>query len=146
MPVIDGRYHMNPAMGQALAAARALLEGKSGDKDDPRSSELRSGDDSDDLPRGRAHSDERDSRGAIQRIEIECMDDSASPSNRAPGGYTAYVHRGDPSAVDETDTAPQPGELPRGVQSPEPTRHVFADSDALTDFLRRALGEIAEPA
>jgi hypothetical protein len=149
MPVINGRYHMNPAMGQALAAARALLEGKSGENDDSRSAEIRSGDDSDDLPRGRAHSDERDSRGAIQRIEIECGDDAA-PSKGASGGYTAYVHRSDPNAGTDVgidaDTAPRPGKLPYGVQAPAPTTHVFSDSDALTDFLRRALGELSQPA
>jgi hypothetical protein len=137
---------MNPAMGQALAAARALLEGKSSENDYSRSAEIRPGDDSDDLPRGRAHSDERDSRGAIQRIEIECADDRTAPSKGASGGYTAYVHRSDPNAGTDGDAAPQPGKLPRGVQTPAPTTHVFADSDALTDFLRRALGEISQPA
>src|SRR5271155_1872938 len=131
MPVINGRYHMNPAIGQALASARALLEEKRGENDDSRSAEIRSGDDNDDLPQGRAHSDERDSRGAIHRIEIECADDSASPSNRASGGYTAYVHRVQPSAGD--DAALRPGKLPRGVQAPEPSTHVFANSEGLTD-------------
>jgi hypothetical protein len=144
MPVINGRYHMNPAMGQAMAAARALLEGTNGESDDSRSAEIRSGDDNDDLPRGRAHSDERDSRGAIQRIEIECADNTGSPSKPASGGYTAHVHRVPPSNGDDTDL--QPGKLPNGVQAPAPTTHVFSDSDGLTDFLRRALGEISQPA
>jgi hypothetical protein len=141
MPVINGRYHMNPAMGQALASARALLEHKLGEDEDSPSPEGQSEDDRDDLPKGRAHSDERDSRGAIRRIEIEVADDSASPSNQsnqAAGGYTAYVHRSDVNAAG--DTPLQPGELPHGVQAPAPTTHVFGDSTTLADFVRRALG------
>jgi hypothetical protein len=141
MPVFNRRYHINPAMGQALASARALLEGKSGENNDSRSAEIRSGDDSDDLPQRRASSDERDSRGAIHRIEIECADDRTPPSGRGSTGYTAYVHRVQPSNGD--DAVQQPGKLPHGVQAPGPTTHVFADSDGLTDFLRRALGEVS---
>lgn len=106
MPVINGRYYMNPAMGAAIEEARALLErnlpDSHGDQPD--------GDpDADDRARAHRGNSSRKSAGqqnsaddhgprpnhagAIQRIEIEVAESGPKRPGPKTHGYVAHVHR-----------------------------------------------------
>jgi hypothetical protein len=103
MPVINGRYYMNPAMGAAIEEARSLLERKLPDPDDGSAD-----DDSDRAgrtPSRRSTSSARwesaagksggprDQRGGIQRIEIEVAEIGPKHPGPKTHGYVAHVHR-----------------------------------------------------
>lgn len=86
MPIINGKFYMNPAAGAALERARtAEIEGASEKHDGAER--------------------QRDSRGRfvppgpVHRVEIEAAD----------GGYVAHVHRQPPEAQ---QASPLPGGLP----------------------------------
>jgi hypothetical protein len=142
MPMIHGRYYINPAMGAALERARSLNEENfpEGDGEGPRATRRDTEYDSDRAPRGRlarGHSDEHDSGGSIHRIEIECaqLGHDGSGSHR---GYVAHLHRAPHLGADHVSA--RPGQLPTGVFPPRPTAHVFTDHNDLADFLREELG------
>jgi hypothetical protein len=156
MPVINGRYYMNPAMGAAIEEARSLLErnGRTAptqsfsDRDrDDRDEEYSEGKTDDNAP------------SAVHRVEIECAEIGSARNRRKQHGYVAHVHRvwttdplgiqnqGDSAGNGESsnDAVPQhwtgAGTLPKGVFAPPSTAHVFADPDELIEFLRNVLAE-----
>jgi len=158
MPFINGRYYVNPIMGEALEAAReaesalAALETdarqNSGGADGSAASEY--GDGFGDEPGGRGNDG---GEGPIHRVEIEAAELVPSHSGRAAHGYVARVHRssvgGAPSAK---SAAPDPsyargasngGSAGRGGanMSGQAETHVFADHRDLLSFLRDELAK-----
>lgn len=143
MPMIRGRYYINPAMGAALERARSLNDENfpNGDHEDSHDASRSAEDDSRRTARGRhgrGQSDERDSRGSIHRIEIECAQMGQNGPGRSQHGYVAHVHRTPHLGADHVSA--RPGELPTGVFPSRATAHVFADHNDLADFLREELG------
>lgn len=155
MPMIRGRYYMNPVMGEALEEARA----RAGEGNAPRGSEEEvAGKGEGSHP---ADGRERDAHGKflapgpIHHVEIEC----------AEGGYVARVHRhpaassahsevdgreGYPherSAWRHHDEAHDAGDAHYPIQSPvphaRPEVHVFANHNDLAEFMREELGKHA---
>jgi hypothetical protein len=130
MPFINGHYHVNPIMGQALEAAReaeaALLALQ-------QQASRNSGDASGDSA-GDAFGDSGDSsnaapptgQGPIHRVEIEVTQLTPQHSGRSARGFVARVHRslGGSSAASA---------------APAPETHVFADHRDLAGFLRDSL-------
>ena len=120
MPYINGRYHMNPTMGEALEAAReaeaALLAAQQQTARDSRDG---SGE-AEDAGQGTA------AAAPVHRIEIDAAEVVPHATGRATRGFVARVHR----------ATPAPNALgPAGG----PETHVFADHRDLVDFLRDAL-------
>jgi hypothetical protein len=157
MPFINGRYHMNPVMGEALEAAReaeaALLaleqhahqNGNGGEPDDGESDEFHAG----------ASSAGRQ-QGPIHRVEIEAAELVPAHSGRATRGYVARVHRQPASATAaQQDFAGSSATRaasnvaagasaggPRGGNAASPAEtHVFADHRDLVSFLRDELAK-----
>ena len=111
MPVINGRFYMNPAMGSALERAR-FAEGQGGS----------------DGNAGRGEDVARDGQGRfapagpVHHVQIEAGD----------GGFVARVHRS-PGEAD--------GGVPGQTgAAPQPTSHVFTNHHDLVEFLRNELG------
>jgi hypothetical protein len=129
MPFINGRYHMNPTMGDALEAARAaeaallaLQQRAAGNSQD----------DADDAQNSSAPSADADA--PIHRIEIDATEVVPNATGRAARGFVARVHRAcaAPSASsDASCTIPPP--------SAAPESHVFTDHRDLLSFLQTAL-------
>jgi len=120
MPFINGRYHMNPTMGQALEDARSAAEELLASGDAAHSSA------DDDFAPGRAASS--DDKGPIHHVEIEAAEVVPSTTGRAAHGFVARVHR----------VVPLPGEHATPLRKSVPLRpetHVFADHRDLLDFL-----------
>jgi hypothetical protein len=163
MPFINGRYHVNPVMGQALEAAReaeaalvALQQRARKNSSDARG-DAPSDDsaDSDDP----SSTDDPAGAGPIHHIEIEVTQLLPAHSGRATRGFVAHVHRTPPSSA-----VVVPGSSPRRTTSvfssgaargiplfarddsspmdrptPPPETHVFSDHGDLVNFLRDAL-------
>jgi len=154
MPIIRGRYYMNPAFGAAIESARSLAD----------ATQLGSG------PRDSFTADDNDANsaagqgtgatpGAIHRIEIDVAE--APAPGRGSRGYVAHIHRetidARPAGADNIRTAfgvpsatpgipaagihAAPGFVPRGVFSPAPESHVFSTAGDLVNFLRDTLAE-----
>jgi len=85
MPFINGRYHINPAMGHALEDARSAAEELLASDDPSHSSR------DDDFTADRA--DSSDDRGPIHHIEIEAAETVPAHSGRAAHGFIARIHR-----------------------------------------------------
>jgi hypothetical protein len=154
MPMIRGRYYMNPAMGAAIESARAL--GDATQVGDGPQDSFTAGDDGDSAGQGTGAAP----AGSIHRVEIEIA--QAPAGGRSSRGYVARVHRetiegapagahdirgalGVPSATPgiPASSAAQsaPGFVPRGVFASAPESHVFAHAGDLVNFLREALAE-----
>ena len=107
MPIINGKFYMNPAAGSALERARAADATNSAGSSTAAPSSAAS----------------RDSQGRfvppgpIHRVEIDATD----------GGFVANVHR-KPQGLPQSVGQP-------GGQPPPPTTHVFADHNDLAQFL-----------
>jgi hypothetical protein len=126
MPFIRGRYHINPAMGEAMEAAReaeAALQAlehiarqKNGDPDDASSDSA------------------TPSKGPVRRVEIEAAEMVPSHSGRAQRGYAMRLHRTPPAATegDDSDFDPQAGTAAARGQS---DTHIFSNHHDLLDFL-----------
>jgi len=112
MPMIQGRYYMNPAMGAAVERARAAEEAPASE------------DGADGEPQRDAHG-RFVAPGAVHHIEIEVAD----------GGYLARLHR-HPQSSHESAPVPSPRD---GGLPPRPSSHVFTDHNDLLEFLRDAL-------
>ena len=111
MPVINGRFYMNPAMGTALERAR-IADGQS----EPGSN----AGDAEDMPRdgqGRFSV-----AGPVHHVQIEAGD----------GGFVARVQRSPSAAAD--------GSSSQAAAPPQPTSHVFTNHNDLVEFLRNELG------
>jgi hypothetical protein len=137
MPFINGRYHVNPIMGQALEAAReaeaallALQQQASRDSGD--SSANVSGDDGDDQE-DPSSADAAADAGPIHHVEIEATELVPSGSGRTTRGFVAHVHRAAPPA--------EYSSLSAGHVAPPPETHVFSDHGDLVNFLRDALAK-----
>ncbi len=152
MPFINGRYHINPIMGQALEAAReaeaalaALQQRASRDSSDSSNDAAR--DDSCD-PDDPTSSDALAGPGPIHHVEIEASEIVPSNSGRAVRGFVARVHRLPAEARSANDGAASTVVFPRsaamknlspGSSAPPPETHVFADHRDLVNFLRDEL-------
>ena len=86
MPFINGRYHMNPTMGQALESARSAAEEHLASQDASHSASP-----GDDFAADR--SDSGGGKGPIHRVEIEAAEVVPSHTGRAAHGFVALVHR-----------------------------------------------------
>jgi hypothetical protein len=153
MPFINGRYHINPIMGQALEAAReaeaalaALQQRASRDSSD--SSDDASRDDTCD-PDDPTSSDALAGPGPIHHVEIEASEIVPSSSGRAVRGFVARVHRlpaeersandGAASSTAVFPTSAAMKNLSPGSSASPPETHVFADHRDLVNFLRDEL-------
>jgi len=129
MPFIRGRYHINPAMGEALEAAReaeaALLaleqwareqRANGGAPDSDGDGEC---DDGDEAAPG---------TGRVRRVEIEAAEVVPSHSGRAVRGFVAHVHR--TGTADNANAG-----AARGGLTLAPETHVFSDHRDLVNFL-----------
>jgi hypothetical protein len=146
MPFIRGRYHINPAVGAALEAAREAEEASAAPD--------ASGHDSSSRPTGSKATEtatEHGTRGPIHRIEIDATELVPSHSGYAQRGFVARIHRasgaagggasdGDQEFVGASPSAGAASGGGRGqgscVAAQPPETHVFAHHQDLTDFLR----------
>jgi hypothetical protein len=133
MPFINGRYHVNPLMGQALEAAReaeaallALQQRASRNSGDaPGDSSANSlGDEAGEIEDSSGAASSA-GQGPIHRVEIEVTQLTPQHSGRAARGFVARVHRA-PGA-----SAASP--------APAPETQVFAHHRDLANFLRDSL-------
>jgi hypothetical protein len=147
MPFINGRYHVNPAMGQALEAAReaeaALLAlQRQARKNSADASATAPADDSADPDDpSSANADAEDAQagaGPIHHVEIETTEFVPSNSGRATRGFVARVHRA-PAAADARSAADPWQSAARSASPPE--THIFSDHGDLVNFLRDALAK-----
>ncbi len=130
MPFINGRYYMNPVMGEALEAAReaeaalAALESRAHEDVGP------------DSGAGRGSGAKAKPEGPVHRIEIEAAEMVPAHSGRAARGFVARVHRhpADPSSGSHASAGSRPADA-----GPAET-HVFSDHRDLVSFLRDELG------
>ncbi len=169
MPFINGRYYVNPIMGEALEAAReaeaALLALENRSRQNSGGASV---DDSGDAAGDGFGDGSQGSGGAsgahggagaagpIHRVEIEAAELVPAHSGRAARGYVARVHRqpaeGAPSNTPGAQShggrvAPRAGAGggaigPRGTNAPgHAETHVFADHRDLVSFLRDELAK-----
>lgn len=141
MPFINGRYYLNPVMGEALEAAReaeaalAALENRAKQNSAEREGTV-------DGDFGSASGSPADpSDGPIHRVEIETAEMVPANSGRAVSGYVARVHRkslSGPAEVGASSGSRRTASIPGGAET-----HVFADHRDLVSFLR---GELAKDA
>jgi len=158
MPMIRGRYYMNPTVGAAIENARSLGS----------ATQLGDGPDDSFTDDGAHDSPEQGTDAApataIHRVEIEVAEtpNASRPGSRASRGYVARIHRevidAAPAGAGNVRSAfsvpsnapgiPQrsgaqvaPGFVPRGVFAPAPETHVFTSPGDLVNFLRDALAE-----
>ena len=123
MPFINGRYHMNPTMGQALEDARSAAEEPLASSDASHSSP------DDELSPDRF--DTADGKRPIHHVEIDAAEVVTSHTGRATHGFVARVHRA-PSDQSSATAGPSASTL-------RPETHVFSDHLDLVDFLRYEL-------
>jgi hypothetical protein len=154
MPFINGRYHVNPIMGQALEAAReaeaallALQQKASRNLGNASGNSSRdSSGESDANSAGDEFGDAEDSanaaspasQGPIHRVEIEITQLTPPQSGRAARGYVARVHRAAPSSPVVIPRSEATRNLASGGGT-VPETHVFADHGDLVNFLHDAL-------
>jgi len=150
MPFINGRYHMNPTMGQALEDARTAAEELLASDHASRSLP------DDGFAEDRSAASEE--KGPIHHIEIEAADleglpgprqgepgrSGPSSTGRATRGFVARVHRKVSVGAQSADNSGRmPGANSRlDAAHPAPLRpetHVFTDHRDLLDFLRAEL-------
>ena len=124
MPFINGRYHMNPAMGQALEDARNAAEELLASQDGSHS---KSPEDDFAPPNDSAVED----KGPIHHVEIDAAEVVPSHTGRATHGFVARIHRA-PSDQSSASVEPSAATL-------RPETHVFTDHRDLLDFLRSEL-------
>ncbi len=137
MPMIRGRYYINPAVGEALEQARSLGEGNFQNQEVQYENgpEEPAHDEGGRFRRG--HSDERDAHhGPIHRVEIERAELGSNAGGRGSGGFLARVHR---QASSHSHDDGYPGEVRPAAFPPRPSVHVFTDHNDLADFLRNEL-------
>jgi hypothetical protein len=144
MPFINGRYYVNPVMGQALEAAReaeaalAQLENRARQND----IEDAAGDEANDGFGGGSNGGRAAiNRGEpIHRVEIEAAELVPAHSGHAARGYVARVHRRNSTdARGAFDDGSAAGKGAAGATHAE--THVFADHRDLLGFLRDELAK-----
>ena len=119
MPFINGRYYINPVLGEALEAASDAMELTSDSRDARR--DATDDDDAYAPPKDAANSSPQ---GPVHRVEIEAAELVPTATGRAQRGFAARVHR--------------LAAAPRSV-APAPETHVFANHGDLLSFLHDAL-------
>jgi hypothetical protein len=139
MPMIRGRYYMNPVMGQALEEARAReAEGNAprGSEDDPvgQNADVRDA-------HGRfqpAQHSGPGQEGPVHRMEIHC----------AEGGYAAHVFRhppgnlvdaGEPASAGRSFGAAPGSSTWSNSAHARPSIHVFTNHHDLAQFVEDEL-------
>jgi hypothetical protein len=158
MPIIRGRYYMNPTMGAAIENTRALGnasqlgDGPSDpftDEDASESSRQEAGD----LPATAIHRVEieisatrgggryggRNSRGYVAHIHRETIDAAPTGANSVRGAFGVPSEA--PGIAAHFGTQAAPGFVPRGVFALAPETHVFTTPGDLVNFLRDTLTE-----
>ena len=136
MPFIRGRYYMNPAVGEAIEAAREAEAAQLAREQEARRNDDGSGDDE---SQGTGPS-----KGPVQRVEIETAGVVPAHSGRAERGYVARIHRSSADdGGDGTDFWGQPTARGRGAGEGRPETHVFAGHRDLLTFLRDELSKDA---
>jgi hypothetical protein len=147
MPFINGRYYVNPIMGEALEAAReaeaalAALENRARQN----AGEDAAGGEGDDGSSGGSNGGRAaiNSDGPIHRVEIEAAELVPSHSGRAARGYVARVHRQPTGSARQNHAA---GLAPRAVGAAgHDDTHVFADHRDLVSFLQGELARDSHP-
>jgi hypothetical protein len=130
MPFINGRYYMNPVMGEALEAAREAEAALA-------ALENRAHDDSalDNEPTNDAGAETKP-ESPIHRVEIEAAEVVPAHSGRATRGFVARVHRQAANSVLRGHGAPTSHTTGAGHAE----THVFSDHRDLVSFLRDELG------
>ncbi|HEY4741746.1 MAG TPA: hypothetical protein VIH76_14215 [Candidatus Acidoferrales bacterium] len=158
MPMIRGRYYMNPTVGAAIENTRALGNvSQLGDGPSDPFTDDGAGD-------SNGHGTYDSPATAIHRVEIDI---SAAPNGARSGGrnargYVAHIHRevidaapagansvrsafGVPSETPgiaaRSGSSDEPGFVPRGVFAPAPETHIFTTAGDLVSFLRDTLAE-----
>jgi hypothetical protein len=136
MPFINGRYYVNPIMGEALELAREAegelagltkrLRATSDAPQDERSNAI--GDVSTFLPQSAA------SDAPIHRVEIEAVELVPPYSGSAARGYVARVRR--QPASDTAKTPASAGDRRANKTPGSAETHVFTDHRDLVSFLR----------
>jgi hypothetical protein len=131
MPFINGRYHMNPTMGEALEAAReaeaallALQQRAAGNSQDDS--------DAQDPSAPSSGSD-----APIHRIEIDAAEVVPNATGRATRGFVARVHR----ACAAPSASSAGASFTPSSALPAPESHVFTDHRDLLSFLQTALAQ-----
>lgn len=144
MPIINGRYYLNPVMGHALEAAREAdapreaLENHA--RQNPGSDEHTA--DGFDDPAVPSATQRAESSGPIHRIEIEAAELVPAHSGRAARGFVARVHRqpaAEPRSGRRATMSPTRAVSPTGRTE----THVFADHRDLVSYLRDELSREA---
>ncbi len=146
MPMIRGRYYMNPAMGEALEEARARAE----EGNAPRGSEDEVADDGH-APRG-LHPHQRDEHerdahgkfvapGPVHRVEIESAEGGfiARLHRHPPHGRYDGAHHPDGEAHRDGNEAHDAHAMEMPSARPSPEVHVFTHHHDLVNFLRDEL-------
>jgi hypothetical protein len=132
MPLINGRYYINPTMGEALEAARdaesALLALQKKSARDSQSPDDTADEDVSPSPQDSA---------PVHRVEIDAAEVVPNSTGRATRGYVARVHRGSTniSGTAGTDSCG----VPPSSSASAPETHVFTDHRDLVSFLRDLL-------
>ncbi|MGH9686056.1 MAG: hypothetical protein ACRD5K_03065 [Candidatus Acidiferrales bacterium] len=145
MPFINGRYYLNPVMGEALEAAReaeaalAVLDNRA--RQDSGETGGEANDDFGGVPGSPSDAASGTGDGPIHRVEIEAAEMVPASSGRAARGYVARVHRQNASgsvrsARNFTDR--RTAKIPGGAET-----LVFADHRDLVSFLRDELAKDA---
>jgi hypothetical protein len=128
MPFINGRYHVNPAMGAALEAAREAEAALLASQDQTH----RNSDDASDST-GASAPDASAANAPIHRVEIEASELLPSSSGRATSGFIARIHRSQPQSFANGSSAPAP--------TTKPETHVFSNHGDLINFLHDELSK-----
>jgi hypothetical protein len=135
MPVINGRYYINPARGAAIEKARSISKHGGADRSDEALQSVHRSDDShDEIDELRREDSKQD---PLQRIEIECVEIGSRQPGPKQRSYIAHVHRHGCGLAPDNQNVP--GHLPTGVFAPTSRTQVFMDPIELIDFLRDEL-------
>jgi hypothetical protein len=143
MPFINGRYHVNPAMGAALEAAREAEAAMLALQDHAQ----RNGDDSaTESADNSAHASSSPPHAPIHHVEIEATEIVPSHSGRATRGYVARIHRSasqSPApAGSQASCAYNLSSSPAAAQiHAKPETHVFSNHGDLLNFLHDELSK-----
>lgn len=131
MPFINGRYYINPVMGEALEVAReaetalaALADRAHQDAEPDNQAAEDSG--------AKTKPD-----GPIHRVEIEAAEVVPAHSGRASRGFVARVHRQSANSVPDSHG----GVGLRGNGTGHAETRVFSDHRDLVSFLRDELAK-----
>ncbi len=164
MPFINGRYHVNPAMGQALEAAReaeaALLalqrQARKNSADASTNAPADDSADPDDPSSEDAAADAETGAGPIHHVEIEVTQEGlpGRRNDRAPEasarGAREIIEPGRSGLIPAHSGRATPGFVTRVHRSapssmdrpaPPPEIHIFSDHGDLVNFLRDALAK-----